>query len=185
MVAIGEIGLDYYRNLSSPASQRRAMRAQLDLANELGKPVVIHIRDEKATQSAYEDALLGLGVGARPEPGRHARRPALLFRRSGHGAGRAGHLCFCLGVDGPLTYPNAQQLRAVVSQIPLDRLLLETDCPYLAPQARRGHRNEPAYLPHIGEKVAEVQGVTPQIVAGVTSQNARALFSLPAEPVLE
>ena len=156
------------------------MRAQLDLANELGKPVVIHIRDEKATQSAYEDALflLGLWVGARPDPG---DTRGVLHCYSGDLATARAALAmgFCLGVDGPLTYPNAQQLRAVVSQIPLDRLLLETDCPYLAPQARRGHRNEPAYLPHIGEKVAEVQGVTPQIVAGVTSQNARALFHSP------
>jgi TatD DNase family protein len=85
-------------------------------------------------------------------------------------------LGFYLGVDGPVTYPNARALQAMVAALPLERLLLETDCPYLAPQARRGRRNEPGYLPYIGEKVAELQGVEVARVARVTRENAARLF---------
>ena len=89
-------------------------------------------------------------------------------------------LGFYLGVDGPVTYPNAsaRPLQALIAELPLDRLVLETDCPYLAPQARRGQRNEPAFLPYIGAQVAELKGVDILDVAQVTTANAQRLFRL-------
>ena len=183
VVAVGEIGLDYYRDLSPRAIQLRAFRAQLGLATDLGKPVVVHIRDERGVLTAYRDALsvLDRWVASRsalPGP------PGVLHCYSGDlaVARNALEMGFYLGVDGPVTYPNARKLQALVAQVPAERLLLETDCPYLAPQAHRGRRNEPAYLPHIGHKVAEIQGVTADVIAAVTTQSARALFGLPAVP---
>jgi len=180
VVAIGEIGLDYYRNLSPRSSQIEAFEAQLGLAAELEKPVVIHIRDEKGMQRAYQDALgiLGRWVGA--NPWRPARPLGVLHCYSGDlgVAKRALDMGFYLGVDGPITYPNAGALRSVVAELPLDRILIETDSPYLAPQARRGRRNEPSYLPQIGQQVADLHGVSPALVARETTHSAQALFDL-------
>jgi TatD DNase family protein len=88
-------------------------------------------------------------------------------------------LGFYLGADGPVTYPNATDLRALVAEVPLERVLLETDCPYLAPQARRGQRNQPAFLPYIAAEIARVHGVPLEEVARTTTANARRLFRLP------
>jgi TatD DNase family protein len=189
VVAVGEIGLDYFYEFSPRDAQRAAFEGQLALASEVGKPVVVHLRDKRGERGVYALAAQVLGEWA------------AAGGRSGHGdaltraeAGAPGVLhCFSgsleiglemieagfyLGVDGPVTYPNARALQAIVAELPLERLVLETDCPYLAPQARRGRRNEPAYLPWIGEKVAELQGVGVARVARVTSANAARLFGL-------
>ena len=90
-------------------------------------------------------------------------------------------LGFYVGVDGPITYRNASRLRGIVRQLPLERLLIETDCPYLTPEPHRGRRNEPAYLPFTAEAIAELQGIPFEEVARVTTANARHLFGLPGE----
>jgi TatD DNase family protein len=186
VVAVGEIGLDYYRDLSPRHAQRAAFESQLALAGEAFKPVVVHIRDQRDCASAYDDALSILGTwtsGLSIRQSFHSPilpSPGVLHCFSGtpDAAEAALDLGFYLGVDGPVTYPNARALQAMVFGLPLERLLLETDCPYLAPQARRGKRNEPAYLPYIAEKIAELKGLSPSAVARTTTENARRLFRL-------
>ena len=194
VVAIGEIGLDYYRDRSPRDVQCTALEAQLALATELGKPAVIHIRDQPGQRTAYDDTLSILRTwlpdAQPPDPQtpklpnpQTPQPPGVLHCFSGdlQMAQAALALGFCVGVDGPVTYPSAGDLRAIVAQLPLDRLLLETDCPYLPPQAWRGRRNEPAYLTYIAATVAEVKGVDLAKVAEVTTANAARLFRLPAD----
>jgi TatD DNase family protein len=182
VVAIGETGVDYYRNHAPHEAQCSAFQLQLALASEVGKPVVVHIRDHSGQKGAYETVLASLEDWVAQRRIRRDRPPGVLHCFSGDldTARRALDLGFYLGVDGPVTYPNAAVLRALVAQVPLDRLLLETDCPYLAPQARRGQRNEPAFLHYIAEQIAQVQGVPLNRVAEETTANARHLFGLPA-----
>jgi TatD DNase family protein len=149
--------------------------------------VVIHIRDQHDRSGAYDDALSGLRVWASGLSIRLSSdspilpSPGVLHCFSGTPdiAQVALDLGFYLGVDGPVTYPNARALQAMVTDLPLERLLLETDCPYLAPQSRRGKRNEPAYLPYIAEKIAELKGLSTSEVARQTTDNAGHLFRLP------
>ena len=180
VVAVGEIGLDYYWDQSPRDVQQAVFEAQLALAREAGKPVVVHIRDQRGQTGAYDDALAILrvwlsGFPLDPSPG-----VLHCFSGTAEIARTALDLGFYLGVDGPVTYPNAsaRPLQALVAELPLDRLVLETDCPYLAPQARRGKRNEPAYLSYIGSQVAELKGVDVLDVARVTTANAQRLFRL-------
>jgi TatD DNase family protein len=190
VVAVGEIGLDYYRDLSPRSVQRQAFRAQLELASAVAKPVVVHIRDKKGDSAAYVEALDLLDewavsksqVAINPGSGVRTAARGVLHCFSGAlwAAARALEMGFLIGVDGPVTYPNAGELREVISQFSLDRLLLETDCPYLAPQAHRGRRNEPAYLPLIGRELGALYDRTVEEVASTTTWNARRLFGLPS-----
>jgi TatD DNase family protein len=168
VVAIGEIGLDYYRDLSPRDRQRTAFVRQLALARTLGLPVIVHIRD------AHRDAMRMLEEEAEGTTG-------VLHCYSGDldTAQRAISLGWYISIAGPVTYPNAHRLRDVVSQLPLERLLIETDCPYLSPQPRRGKRNEPAYVRWVAEQLAETLQVDLERVAEVTSSNTRELFGLP------
>lgn len=188
VVAVGEIGLDYYWDRAPRDVQQSAFVAQLGLAADVSKPVIVHIRDKRDQTEAYIDALAILRTWVSDVPMLHSsslavpHSPGVLHCFSGTAeiAQSALDLGFYLGVDGPVTYPNAsaRPLQALVSELPLDHLVLETDCPYLAPQARRGKRNEPAYLPYIGAKVAELKGIDVLEVAQVTTANARRLFCL-------
>jgi TatD DNase family protein len=168
VVAIGEIGLDYYWDKSPPPTQWRAFNAQLDLAVELDLPVIIHNRE------ADEDMIRFLSNSGA------ARRPLSGVLHSFAGdvtmAQAALALNFYLGFTGPLTYKNGQTMRDVAQQTPLDRLLLETDGPFLAPQQRRGKRNEPAYLVHIAEQLAALHNLTVAEISAITSENAIRLF---------
>jgi TatD DNase family protein len=169
VVAIGEIGLDYYRNLSPRDAQQRALRAQLALARELGKPVLLHCRE------AHADLLATLeteGVG--PAGGiMHCFSGDLEVAR------RAGALGLLVSIAGPVTYPNARRLGEVVRALGLAPLVVETDCPYLPPQPWRGQRNEPAYLGTTAARVAELCGVTPEAVAAGTTRTACARLGVP------
>lgn len=169
VVAIGETGLDYYRNLAPHSEQRRAFEAQLGLALELGLPVIVHSRE------AREDTLSILRAARR---GGRLRGVLHCFSGDVEFAQEAVGLGLYIGIDGPVTYPRATMLAEVVRQVPLERLLLETDSPYLAPQARRGRRNEPAFLPLVAERVAELRGLSAAEVGRVTSANACALFGV-------
>ncbi len=166
VVAIGEIGLDYYRDRSPRSVQRRAFDEQLALASEMGLPVVVHSRD------AHEDVLAALR--RRPVHGvlhSYSAGPALLDEVLALG--------FYIGISGPVTFPKARRLRSVAAQVPLDRLLVETDCPFLTPQPHRGRRNEPAYVRYVVEKIAAVRDLPPDVVAQATARNAATLFGLP------
>ncbi|MBN1889224.1 MAG: TatD family hydrolase [Thermoflexales bacterium] len=175
VVAIGEIGLDYYRDLSPREVQRQAFQTQLDLAAELGLPVIVHDRE------AHADVLAMLrdwhGGLCNPEL---RTRPGVLHSFSGDTA-LAEHITamgFRLGISGPVTYPNAEKTRAVVRAIPLESLLIETDAPYLAPQSRRGKRNEPAYVRYVAEAIAEARAISVEQVIEQTTRHADRLFGL-------
>jgi len=165
VVAVGEIGLDYYRDLSPRPVQRQAFADQLALAAELGLPVVVHSRE------ALDDVLAGL---------RGWEGTGVLHSYSG-GLERLEEvleLGFSIGISGPVTFPKAERLRVVAAAVPLERLLVETDCPYLTPVPYRGRRNEPAYVRYVAQAVARARGMEAEPLARATADNARRLFGI-------
>jgi TatD DNase family protein len=172
VVAIGEIGLDYYRDRSPRPAQRTAFQAQLDLAAELGLPVVVHNRE------STEDVMEALIHHARRRPSQLADRVGVLHAFSGdlEVGRRAAEAGFYLGVAGSLTYPAADERRAITSSLPLERLVLETDAPFLTPHPRRSERNEPAKMRQVAEQLAKLFGVSLEVIAGTTTANAARLF---------
>ncbi|OAT86151.1 hydrolase TatD [Desulfotomaculum copahuensis] len=171
VVAIGEIGLDYYRDLSPREVQRRVFREQLALAKELNLPVVIHDRD------AHGDVLDILRKdGAGPGGG-----VLHCFAGSLEMAAACLEMGFYISFAGPVTYPNARRPKEVAAAVPLERLLVETDSPYLTPQAHRGKRNEPAYVRYVAEQIAALRGIAPAELARAATANARRVFGLPGE----
>jgi len=175
VVAVGEIGLDYYRDRSPRDVQRRAFQAQLAWAAKLGKPVIVHDRD------AHDEILEILSDWAAGlDQSKLAGQLGVLHTFSGDldMAKKAIDLGFYLSISGPVTYKNAGQLLDVVRALPLERLLVETDCPFLAPEPYRGKRNEPAYTRLVAERIAELKGVSFDTLARATTANARRLFEL-------
>lgn len=169
VVAIGETGLDFYRDLSPRDVQRQAFREQIKLAQELYKPVVIHDRDahqEVAEMVKKEKA--GRNGGVMHCYSGHLPL-ALEFMQAGF------HLSFA----GPLTYKNAHKTQEVASRISLERILIETDCPYLTPEPLRGKRNEPAYVQYVAGKLAELRKKSLEEIGYITSRNTRQVFHLP------
>ena len=164
VVAIGEIGLDFYRDLSPREAQYEAFHAQLTLAQERGLPVVIHCRE------AYDPLLDVLEQYPRVRGVLHC------FSGTGAHAERGLALGYYLGIGGVVTFKNAESLRAIVQAMPHDRLLLETDAPYLAPHPYRGKRNEPAYLPLIAQSVASLWNLSLQELSALTEANVNALM---------
>jgi TatD DNase family protein len=173
VVAIGEIGLDFYRNLSPRPSQLEVFQKQLDLAGELDLPVVVHCR--QAHEEVYD--ILNGWVKAAPAGSR--RGVIHCFSGDIGMARRYIELGFYISLAGSVTYPSAGELVEVARELPLDRLLLETDAPFLAPQAHRGKRNEPAYIALTAEKVAQVRQVSTGVVADAAARNTIGLFRLP------
>lgn len=169
VVALGEMGLDYYRNLSPAEAQRRCFRAQLDLARSLKKPVVVHDRD------AHDDTMSIL----REE--RAADIGGVLHCFSGDAAMAFAciDLGFSLSIPGTVTFKNAAVVQEVVRRVPLEWLLVETDCPFLTPVPHRGKRNEPAHVRLVAQKIAEIKGISLEEVAAATTANARRVFGLP------
>jgi TatD DNase family protein len=174
VVSIGEIGLDYYWNKFPRETQIAAFEAQLALASRLELPVIIHNRD------ASEDVMAVLETWARDLPSALKDRPGVLHSFSGTAeiAERALKIGFYLGFTGPITFKKAEETRAIAANTPLNRILTETDGPYLTPVPYRGKRNEPAYIPYIVEQIAAVKGIDQQEVAQATTQNATRLFKL-------
>jgi len=166
IVAIGECGLDFYRNLSTPEAQRGAFVAQIELANETGLPLVIH--DREAHQSVVE--LLAA----------HGARRGVMHCFSGDWelAKQCLDLGFYISIAGPVTYAKNDVLRDVAARVPEDRIVVETDCPYLTPVPFRGKRNEPALVRLVAAEVARVRGVDAAQLGDVMSANARELFGL-------
>ena len=174
VVAIGEIGLDYYRDRSPKNVQRQAFEAQLSLAAQYGIPVIIHNREaDKDTLSILKEWVKNLPVQIQDRPGvLHS------FSAPQEIAEQVLSLGFYLGFTGPITFNTAQELRRVAGLTPLDRILVETDGPFLTPVPYRGQRNEPAYLVHIAETLADIKGTSPEAIAKATTDNAIRLFRL-------
>lgn len=168
IVAVGEVGLDYHYGKENAAEQKDALRAQLELAAARRLPVNIHLRD--ATEDFFEVLEgcrhLGLRGNVHAFSGSYETFARL---------GRYGD--WYVGIGGVLTFKNAS-LRDVAARIPIDRMVLETDAPYLTPAPHRGERNESSYVPDIGAVLAEIKGMDVEQVARVTTANAKRLFSL-------
>lgn len=182
VVAIGEIGLDYYRDRTPRDVQKEILQGQLDLALETSLPVILHVRNRsEADRSCIEDLLQMLekwAGSASPPFTDRSHKPGVIHSFSGNvqESKRAVELGFYLGITGPITYKNAESLREVVKAAPLERLLIETDGPFLSPQEKRGKRNEPAHVCYIVDKIRKVREQSVDQVAEQTTANAAALF---------
>lgn len=168
VVAIGEIGLDYHYGAAYAAQQREALRAQFELAARLNLPVNIHLRD--ATEDFVRIVEGCASLGLRGNLHAYSGSYETFIRLQRYGDWR-------LGIGGVVTFKKAS-LAEVVRKVPLERLLLETDAPYLTPVPHRGTRNESAYIPLIAAKIAELKGVSLEEVAFTTTRNARELFGI-------
>ncbi len=167
VVAVGEIGLDFHHNFSSREAQETAFRAQMKLAGEVGLPVVIHCRE------AYPETLQIL----KDEGVERTGGVMHCWAGSPEEAEQTVSLGMSLGFGGTLTFKTADSIREAARQIPAEFLLLETDAPYLAPVPYRGKRNEPAYTALVSAQLGELRGVSPEETAGLTTRNARRLFT--------
>jgi TatD DNase family protein len=177
VVAIGEIGLDYYRQHTPFDQQRKMFEAQLALAEELGLPVILHNRD--ATQDLLQ-ILTSWHQGLVRKDHPLAKRPGVFhsFLADYDTAIAAIKMNFYIGISGPVTFTNAPERKTITQNLPLDRLLLETDAPFMAPHPHRGKRNEPAYIPLIAEEIARLHNTNPMHIARITYANACHLFNL-------
>ena len=169
VVAYGEIGLDYHYNHSPPRLQRERFREQIVLAKDLRLPIVIHTREAQADTIAILKEENAGDVGG----------VFHCFSGDASLAKDALDLGFLLSFSGVITFQNATTLRDIVKTVPRDRILVETDCPYLTPAPHRGQRNEPAYVRLVAEKIAVLQGMTTDEVAELTTKNARRAFKIP------
>jgi TatD DNase family protein len=179
VVAYGEIGLDYYWDKVEPARQRVAFERQLELAAELGLPVIIHSREaNEDVATILSEWVQSATFAASPL----AMRPfaGVLHAFSGDAAmaEAAYSWGFLLSLGGPVTFTNAKRLHALVPQLRRDRLMLETDAPYLTPHPHRGKRNEPAYVKLVCEKLAALYGVTAEEMAEESTALAKKFFGL-------
>lgn len=177
VVAIGEIGLDYYRKHTPIDQQHLMFQAQLELAAELSLPIIIHLRDAvqdlMTTLTTWHQKLVRDGHPL-------AEKPGVLHSYSADydTAMEAISMNFLIGVSGPVTFRNAADRKSVTRRLPLKHLLLETDAPFLAPHPYRGRRNEPAYIPLIASKIAALHHTSTSQVAQITYANAQRLFNI-------
>ena len=173
VVAIGETGLDFYRNLSPREEQIEAFNRQLELAQRLELPVIIHCRNAQEEVLSILEEWAGRSKGASQPLG-------VLHCFSGDLglAQRYIEMGFLLSIAGPVTYSSSNALEIALN-IPLEKLLIETDCPFLTPHPHRGKRNEPSYLSFVVEKIGEIRGMPSDLIAEHTTENAIQLFRLP------
>lgn len=172
VVAIGEIGLDYYKDKTPQNLQRKIFRAQLSLASRFDLPVVVHSRNKnEQDRQCIEDVVKILKeFDTKIQGVLHSFSGNLMELK------RALDLGFYIGISGPVTYNNAHKLRSNVAFLPLDRILIETDSPFLSPHPHRGKRNQPAYVFYIADKIAEILELDASEIAEITSVNAINLF---------
>jgi TatD DNase family protein len=175
VIACGEIGLDYYHEGSPHETQRRVFVQQMEIAGARHRPILIHCRPKEGDNACWEDMLVLLS-----EHWAATGLGGILHCFSGgwDHARRAMDMGFLISFAGHLTYPKAQALRDVAVQVPLDRLLVETDAPFLAPIPNRGHRNEPAWVAQTAAFLAGLRGVSSQEMASITTKNFERLFGL-------
>jgi len=165
-MAVGEIGLDYYHNFSPPDVQKIRFREQMELARHVKKPVIIHERESLSdTMDVIKDFRDLSGVF-------HC------FSGSWETAKIILDMGWYLSFTGVITFRNARRSTEVVAKMPADRILIETDCPYLTPEPKRGRRNSSLYLPYIAEKVAELRGISLEEAAAITMENGKCFFGL-------
>lgn len=181
VVAIGEIGLDYYRNLSPPETQRRVFLKYLRLGKALNLPVIVHCRD------AFEDVCgmleeVQAGTPALQEEKSQDLRGVLhSFSGDESSAFRLLDIGFFISFSGQITYPKSDSLRLVARELPIEKVLIETDSPFLPPQPQRGRRNEPSFVAHVAEELARVKGLSVEDVARITTGNVHRLFGIGPE----
>jgi TatD DNase family protein len=168
VVAVGEIGLDYYYDNSPRDTQKYWFARQIGLARELGLPVIVHNRD------AHEDSLRIV----QQEGAKQVGGVFHCFTGSVEMARELLKLEFYISVGGPVTFKNARKLIEVVQYVPMDRILIETDCPYLTPEPHRGKRNESTYVRLVAERIAQIKGCTFEEIASVTLENGKRLFKI-------
>jgi hydrolase, TatD family len=168
VVAIGEIGLDYHWDKSPKEIQKELFRKQIHLAKRVGLPIVIHNRE------ATEDVLTILREEGADEVGGIMH----CFSGSAETVKTCLDLNFYISFGGPVTFKNAKKPKEAAKVVPLDRLLIETDCPYLAPHPYRGKRNEPAYVRLVAREIAELKGISEEEVARLTTENAMRVFGI-------
>jgi len=178
VVAVGECGLDYWYEHSPRDAQREALRAQIRLARAVGKPLVIHVRPSRGTRDAFDEILAIFDDAGAERVGGviHCFTGDLPFARECLARG------FDISFSGILTFKNAADLRAVAAALPLERLMVETDSPLLAPVPHRGRRNEPAWVAHVAECLAELHETSVEAIAARTDERARALFRIGNAP---
>lgn len=183
VVAIGEFGLDYFRMQNTKEQQQFLFRKQLELARDSGKPIVIHCRDAGQEEGSAQADIQKALIEFYPDKQMAAdllRPNGVIHCFSGTWADAQTYMMhgFLLGFDGPVTYPSAKRLQENVLRMPLQRMVLETDAPYLPPQLHRGQRNEPSYIPIMADAVGTLKHKTTDEVARQTTENARRLFRL-------
>lgn len=173
VVAVGEIGLDYYWDKEGHDLQKKWFLRQLKLAKELKKPVIIHSREAAADTMELLKANY------------HGEMPMVMhcYSYSPEMAVEYLKMGFYLGIGGVLTFKNAKKLKEVVEIAPIERLLLETDCPYLAPVPNRGKRNDSTNIHYVAEELARLKGMTPEEVIRITEENARRFYRISEENV--
>ena len=169
-VAIGEIGLDYYWPEPDHEIQKKWFIRQIELAREVGLPIIVHSRDAAADTI---DILKSENAG---ELGGVVH----CFSYSKEVAEECVKMGFYIGIGGVLTFKNGRKMKEVAEAVPIDRIILETDCPYLAPEPFRGKRNSSLYLPYVVSAMAQIKGMTEQEVINVTEENARKMYRLTA-----
>jgi len=169
VVAIGETGLDYYYHKDNPEWQRERFRAHIQVAKQVNKPVIIHTRD------AGDDTLDIL----RQENAEQCGGVIHCFTETQEFANQALELGFMISISGIVTFRNADALREIAKNIPDDNLLIETDSPYLAPIPHRGKQNQPAYVQHVAETLAEIRNTSVEYIAEISRNNFYRLFNLP------
>ncbi|MDO8603249.1 MAG: TatD family hydrolase [Candidatus Omnitrophota bacterium] len=170
VVAIGEIGLDYYKNISSRENQKKLFTRLLETAKGAGLPLIIHNRDSHQDMIDILKDVMGSSVSG----AMHCFSGDENFLKICLDMG------FFISFTCNITYKNANKLKETVRLVPMDRLLIETDAPFLAPQDFRGKRNEPVHVKYVAEEVAKIKGISFEKVAGVTTENARRLFKINA-----
>lgn len=168
VVAIGETGLDYHWDKSPKEIQKEVFRKQIRLAKKTKLPIIIHNREATADIVAILKAENAAEVGGIMH----------CFSGSAETAKECVEMNFYISLGGPVTFKNAKKPKEVALEIPLDRLLIETDCPYLAPHPHRGTRNEPSYVKLVAEQIAEIKNITLEEVAEATERNAKKLFGI-------
>ncbi|WP_313802484.1 TatD family hydrolase [Cytobacillus sp.] len=168
VVAIGEMGLDYYWDKSPKDVQKEVFRRQIQLAKRVKLPIIIHNRD--ATADIVEIL--------KEEEAKEVGGIMHCFSGSPETARECVEMNFYISLGGPVTFKNAKKPKEVAESIPLERLLIETDCPYLAPHPYRGKRNEPSYVKLVAEQIAEIKGISFDEVAKATTDNAKKIFGI-------
>lgn len=179
VIAWGEIGLDYFYDHSPRDTQQRVFIRQMESARSAKLPIVIHCRPSNNSEDAWEDCLGLIQTHWQP-----SGLGGILhcFTGTWSHAKRALDMGFMISFAGNVSFPKAQQIRDAAAQVPLDRMLIETDCPYLAPVPHRGKRNEPAFVAETARHLAELRGISSEQIGEATTHNFHRFFSLPEKP---